>query len=110
MKHVVAADLVVVSGAKLYGPRRAGALIGSLASSAATLAYDVFGSPDVPAAATLAFAAQLRAEESGEHEARLLLMRDALQARLLYAVEGLRINGSPDQRLAGSLHVFPRLT
>ena len=105
MKHVVAADLVVVSGSKLYGPRRAGALIGSLASSAAALAHDVFGSPDVPAAAALAFAAQLRAEESGEDEARLLLMRDALQAHLLNAVEGIRINGSPDQRLAGSLHV-----
>ncbi len=103
MNHVMAADLVVVSGAKLYGPRRVGALIGSLTSSAAALAHDVFGSPDVPAA--LAFAAQLRAEESGEDEARLLLMRDALQAHLLDAVEGLRINGNLDQRLAGSLHV-----
>lgn len=105
MKHVVAADLVVVSGAKLYGPRRAGALIGGLATSAAVLAHDVFGSPDVPAAVALAFAAQLRAEEFGGDEARLLLMRDALQTHLLDAVEGLRINGSPDKRLAGSLHV-----
>ncbi|GLI99661.1 cysteine desulfurase [Sphingobium sp. BS19] len=105
MKHVVAADLVVVSGAKLYGPRRAGALIGTLATSSAALAHDVFGSPDVPSAAALAFAAQLRVEESGDDEARLLLMRDALQAHLLDAVKGLRINGSPSQRLAGSLHV-----
>ncbi|WP_254908141.1 cysteine desulfurase family protein [Sphingobium sp. GW456-12-10-14-TSB1] len=105
MKHVVAADLVVVSGAKLYGPRRAGALIGTLATSSAALAHDVFGSPDVPSAAALAFAAQLRVEESGDDEARLLLMRDALQAHLLDALKGLRINGSPSQRLAGSLHV-----
>lgn len=105
MQHVVAADLVIVSGAKLYGPRRAGALIGNLGTSAAALAHDVFGSPDVPAAAALAFAAQLRVEESGDDEARLLLMRDALQAHLLDAVEGLRINGNHDKRLAGSLHV-----
>lgn len=105
MTHVVAADFVVVSGAKLYGPRRAGALIGALTTSAAALAHDVFGSPDVPAAAALSFAAQLRTDERSDDEARLLLMRDALQAHLLDAVEGLRINGSLDKRLAGSLHV-----
>jgi cysteine desulfurase len=105
MLHVVAADLVVVSGAKLYGPRRAGALIGTLASSAAALAHDVFGSPDVPAAAALSFAAQLRADERADDEAHILRMRDALQTHLLDAVEGLRINGAHDYRLAGSLHV-----
>lgn len=105
MAHIVGADLVVVSGAKIYGPRRAGALIGSLSVQAVALAHDVFGSPDVPAAAALSFAAALRAEEGAEDEARLSRMRDALQSHLLEKVPGLRVNGSAASRLAGSLHV-----
>lgn len=105
MAHIVGADLVVISGAKLYGPRRAGALIGSLAVPSAILAHDVFGSPDVPTATALAFAAELRADEYIEEEVRLSRLRDALQSLLLDSVEGLKINGSIQSRLSGSLHV-----
>ena len=98
-------DLVVVSGAKAYGPRRAGALVGMLGKRATELAHDVFGSPDAPAAIALAYAFQLRAEERAADEARLTSMRDALEAHLTTSVPGLRVNGANGSRLAGSLHV-----
>lgn len=105
MSSAATADLLVVSGAKIYGPRRAGALIGPLSSQATKLAHDVFGSPDAPSAVALAFAMSLRAAEYEEDEARLSTMRDALQASLLAAVPGLRVNGTTSARLSGSLHV-----
>lgn len=105
MSDTTSADLVVISGAKAYGPRRAGALVGKLCSHAANLAHEVFGSPDAPAAIALAFAMELRAAEREIDEARLAGMRDALQARLQAAVPELRVNGATGFRLAGSLHV-----
>ncbi|MDQ2102533.1 cysteine desulfurase family protein [Azospirillum isscasi] len=105
MPGAAAADLVVVSGAKIYGPRRAGALIGSLGRQAVSLAHDLFGSPDAPAAVALAFAMELRAVERIIDEPRLAAMRNALQAQLVAAVPGIRVNGALNSRLAGSLHV-----
>lgn len=105
MSGVLDTDLVVVSGAKAYGPRRAGALLGKLSGHAARLAHDVFGSPDAPAAIALAYAMSLRASEREADERRLAAMRNSLQLHLLDAVPGLRVNGSPAARLAGSLHV-----
>lgn len=101
---IPAADLVVVSGAKMYGPRRVGAILGGLTSHARQLAHDVFGSPDVPGAMALAHAMALRRDERVADEARIGAMRDALEARLIDAVPGLVVNGSPN-RLAGSLNV-----
>ena len=105
MSGAAAADLVVVSGAKAYGPRRAGALVGKLSAHAAKLAHDVFGSPDAPTAVALAFAMEIRGAEWRADERRLAGMRDALQGRLVAAVPDLRINGALGSRLAGSLHV-----
>lgn len=105
LADAAAADLVVLSGAKIYGPRRAGALIGRLHSHAAAIAHDVFGSPDVPSAVALGYAMELRAAEREHDEPRLAAMRDALQACLLGAVPGLRVNGAQEARLPGSLHL-----
>ncbi|KQO53491.1 cysteine desulfurase family protein [Methylobacterium sp. Leaf85] len=105
MPGILDADLIVVSGAKAYGPRRAGALLGRLSDHASRLAHDVFGSPDAPAAVALAYAMSLRATERDADERRLAAMRDALQTYLVGAVPGLRINGCQSSRLAGSLHV-----
>jgi cysteine desulfurase len=99
------ADLVVVSGAKIYGPRRTGALIGRLSNYARDLAHDIFGSPDTSSAIALARAMELRAEEREADESRLECMRDRLQALLEERVPGLRVNGALNSRLAGSLHV-----
>lgn len=99
------ADLIVISGAKIYGPRRTGALIGSLSKKARELAHDLLGSPDPASASALSFAVELRDRERHIDEPRLERMRDRLQARLEDRVSGLRINGSTATRLAGSLHV-----
>lgn len=98
-------DFIVISGAKIYGPRRAGALIGAPHSRADERAHDLFGSPDAPAAMALAFALQLRARERGEDEARVQLLRDRLQAQLVAGVPGLVVNGVSARRLAGSLQI-----
>lgn len=98
-------DLTVISGAKMYGPRRAGALIGGLSKAATDLAHDVFGSPDAPSAAALAYALGLRRTERDADEARIAALRDALEAQLVDTVPGLRVNGSPSSRIAASLHV-----
>jgi cysteine desulfurase len=105
LSDAMTADLVVVSGAKMYGPRRAGGLIGKLHSHVANLAHDLFGSPDVASAVALAYAVELRVAERDIDEPRLAAMRDALEARLLAAVPGLRVNGEVNCRIAGSLHV-----
>lgn len=105
MAMALEADLIVISGAKIYGPRRTGALIGVLHSVAEQSAHDLFGSPDAPAAMALALAMRLRSLERGEDEARLQLLRDRLQARLVDAVPGLLVNGLGAERLAGSLHI-----
>lgn len=105
MEDAVLADLVVVSGAKIYGPRRCGALIGQLGPQARDLAHDLFGSPDAAAAIALSLAMELRAREREIDEPRLAQLRDELQALLEQRVPGLVINGAQEFRLAGSLHV-----
>lgn len=105
MTDVMMADLIVVSGAKIYGPRRTGALIGQITHQAAGLAHDVFGSPDAPSAIALAHALELRSVEGVEDERRIACMRDRIQARLVELVPDLAVNGDLDARLPGSLHV-----
>ena len=105
MSDAIQADLVVISGAKIYGPRRTGALVGAITSHARTLAHDVFGSPDAPSAMALAHAVMLRSAEKEADERRIAAMRDGMQARLLDLVPDLTVNGDPAARLAGSLHI-----
>jgi cysteine desulfurase len=105
MGDAAKADLLIVSGAKIYGPRRVGAIIGVLCTQAAGLAHDVFGSPDPAGAAALAHAAVIRVAERDDDERRIASMRHTLQSRLMAAVPDLRINGDQVNRLAGSLHV-----
>jgi cysteine desulfurase len=105
MHDAIQGDVVVVSGAKMYGPRRSGALIGRLTSEARDLAHDLFGSPDTPSAIALSLAMELRERERAFDEQRLARMRDKLQIRLEEEVPGIRINGALESRLSGSLHV-----
>ncbi len=104
LTDAVGADLVVVSGAKVYGPRRSGGLIGKLTGHANRLAHDIFGSPDAAAAVALGFALSLRSSERDD-ESRIAKMRDMLERRLVDVVPGLIVNGDRDRRLAGCLHV-----
>ena len=99
------AHYIVLSGSKMYGPRRTGALIGSLGCGASSKASSLFGSPDAASASAMAMACTLRAEEGQADEARIAHMRDALERRLLADVPGLAVNGDRHRRLAGSLNV-----
>lgn len=105
MADALSADLIVVSGAKIYGPRRSGALIGPLSKAALDQAHQLFGSPDAPTAVALSFAMQLRTAGREADEPRLAQLRDRLQSMLMEQVPGLRVNGHQQSRLAGSLHV-----
>lgn len=101
----VMADYLVLSGAKMYGPRRVGVLIGQISDSTATLAKAMFGSPDAAGAGAMSMACNLRALEMADDEIRLAAMRDRLQSFLEDNVPGLVVNGNQSARLAGSLHV-----
>ena len=101
----VMADYLILSGAKMYGPRRVGVLIGRLADSTAQLAKAMFGSPDAAGASAMALACNLRALEMADDEDRLAAMRDRLQSFLEDNVPGVVVNGDQSARLAGSLHV-----
>lgn len=98
------ADHVIVSGAKMYGPRT-GALCGTLARRTLDLVHGMFGTPDVAAASALALACDLRRSEMVSDEARIAEMRDELERTLLNSVSGLTVNGDLEHRLAGALHV-----
>lgn len=102
---VLRADLVVASGAKLYGPRSAGVLAGHLTRRTRDMVNAMLGTPDVAAAAALALACELRRAEMAETEARVRALRDMLQTELLQSVPGLVLNGDPEARLPGALHV-----
>jgi cysteine desulfurase len=105
LKAASQADYLILSGAKMYGPRRTGALIASLSPAVAEQARVTFGSPDPASAGALTYALRLRLEEMDHDEARIARMRDSLQARLIAGVSELQVNGHPYKRLAGSLHV-----
>lgn len=105
MSDFAEADYLILSGAKIYGPRRVGVLAGALGKEARGLAETVFGSPDAAGAAAMALACALRGAEGAADEARIAAMRDRLEAHLRAAVPGLAVNGDIGSRLAGSLHV-----
>ncbi|PZO68970.1 MAG: hypothetical protein DI636_07945 [Pelagerythrobacter marensis] len=98
------ADMLVLSGAKIYGPRRSGLLLCSSQMATGKLAHDLFGTPDVASAAALVLAMQLRHEEGGADEARIAAMRNRLQNALIARIPGLKVNGG-SHRIAGCLHL-----
>ncbi len=99
------ADYVVVSGAKMNGPRRVGVLAGEITNAAASLIEPMFGTPDAAAASAMAMACNLAAAEMGTDNTRISALRDRLQAILVEQVTGLSVNGDVGARLNGALHV-----
>jgi cysteine desulfurase len=98
-------DLIVLSGAKFYGPRGVGVLAGSISSISRDLGSAVFGTPDAAAASAMALACSLRESEAEVDEVRIASLRDTLQAELLARITGLVVNGASAARIAGALHV-----
>jgi cysteine desulfurase len=106
INHIVeAADYVIVSGAKMNGPRRVGVLAGALTNSAASLIEPMFGTPDAAAASAMAMACSLVAAEMETDGLRIATLRDRLEALLIQQVPGLVVNGDSCARLGGALHV-----
>jgi len=99
------ADYVVVSGAKMNGPRRVGVLAGRISRSTAERMEAMFGTPDPAAASAMALACSLRMSEMDDDEARIGRLRDRLEAILIANVPGLAVNGDVGFRLQGALHV-----
>lgn len=99
------ADYVVISGAKMNGPRRVGVLAGRIRSATASVVEPMFGTPDAAAASAMAMACTLAADEMAADGARIEVLRDRLEAILTDRVPGLRVNGDVRARLAGALHV-----
>lgn len=106
LSHVAGrADYLVISGSKLYGPRRVGVLAGSLHFRTTETAEAVFGTPDAAAFSAMAYACKLRDDEMDADEAAIKHRRDKLEAILTANIPDLVVNGDRSARLAGALHV-----
>ncbi|MFC7505169.1 cysteine desulfurase family protein, partial [Nocardioides sp. GCM10030258] len=66
------------------------------------------GTLDVPAIAGFAAAVQLAVKQQTDHAARLAVLRDRLVAAVRREVPDVVLNGDPEDRLPGNVHLgFP---
>jgi cysteine desulfurase len=108
-------DLLTLAGHKLYAPKGIGTLYVRRGVRIANVLHGASqerglrpGTESVPAIAALGVAARLARQRLPESAERARALRDALHARLLAEVPGLRLNGHPDHRLPNTLNVsFP---
>ena len=108
-------DLLSVSAHKIYGPKGVGALYVRRRPSAVQLAPQMdggghefgmrSGTLNVPAIVGFGEACAIAAREMTAEAARLLALRDGLLARIQTALDGVRVNGSMEHRLAGNLNL-----
>jgi cysteine desulfurase len=108
-------DLLSLSAHKLYGPKGVGALWVRRGRPRVPLAPQLHGggherglrsgTVPVPLAVGFGRAARIAAEELESEAARLRGLRDRLWARLRGALPGVHLNGHPERRLPGNLHV-----
>ena len=109
------ADLLSLSGHKIYGPKGVGAIYIRKGIEIEPTAHGGHHENDVRSGTEntvgivgLGRAAEL-ASRDREHEYRHLAeMRDDLEARILNEIDDVRVNGHPESRLPGTLNVsFP---
>ena len=113
--HDLGADLLTLAGHKFYAPKgvatlyvREGTPILPIMAGADYERGLRPGTENVPHIVALGTAARLAQEGVAEEAARLRLLRDALQERLVIAIPGLLINGHPTERLPNTLNLsFP---
>ncbi|MBF2053720.1 MAG: cysteine desulfurase [Candidatus Sericytochromatia bacterium] len=103
---------VALTGHKMYGPQGCGALFVRSDLSLQPLIYGGGqqrglrpGTYNVAGIMGLGTACALRQAEMTSDEARLASLRDQLLQRLHSGIPGLVLNGDPEQRLAGNLHL-----
>lgn len=110
-----AIDLMSISGHKLYGPKGVGVLFVRGRRPRARIAPRQFGggherglrSGTLPVAQIvgMARALELCLEEREVETGRLRALRDRLRDRIMGALEGVRLNGHPERRLAANLNL-----
>ncbi len=108
-------DLLSISGHKIYGPKGIGALYIRRHNPRVELAEQIHGGGhergmrsgtlNVPGIVGLGAACEIAAAEMESESARLTRMRDRLQAKLLAALDHVRVNGSQQHRLPGNLNM-----
>ncbi|MCY3714381.1 MAG: cysteine desulfurase NifS [Gemmatimonadetes bacterium] len=109
------ADLLSLSGHKIYGPKGVGAIYIRKGVEIEPTAHGGHHENDVRSGTEntvgivgLGKAAELAAEERESEYRHLSEMRDALEARVRVEIEGVKVNGHPERRLPGTLNVsFP---
>lgn len=114
------ADLVSLSGHKMYGPRGIGALwvrrrprvrLAPLFSGGGQERGLRSGTIPAPLAVGFGAAARIAAAEGMLDAGRIAGQRDTLLAGLRAGIPGLRVNGSLEHRVAGNLNLtFPGVT
>ena len=108
-------SLLSLSAHKIYGPKGIGALFLRRRSPRVPLAAQMdggghesgfrSGTLNVPAIVGFGAACEIAATEMSAESARVSLLRDRLQARLLSELEGVTVNGSCKDRLPGNLNL-----
>eukprot|EP00752_Nemacystus_decipiens_P001036 g1036.t1 len=108
-------DLLSVSGHKIYGPKGVGALyirrrkpkvqLEPLMDGGGQEKGLRAGTLPTPLCVGLGKAAEIARRERDAEAARLSVLRDRLLARLEAEIDGLFLNGSRDERIAGNLNV-----
>jgi cysteine desulfurase len=108
-------DLLSLTGHKMYGPKGCGALfvakrrpklmpIAQLDGGGQEAGVRS-GTLNVPGIVGLGAAAELARTGMAEESARISALRDRLLDRLRSALDGVRVNGTMEQRLPNNLHV-----
>ena len=113
--EAMGADLLSLSGHKIYGPKGVGAIYIRKGVEIEPTAHGGHHENDVRSGTEntvgivgLGKAAELAAEERESEYRHLSGMRDALETRIRVEIEGVRVNGHPERRLPGTLNVsFP---
>ncbi len=105
-------DLLALSAHKMYGPKGIGALV---IAPGVRLKAPLFGGGhqggrrsgtlNVPGIVGLGEACRLRQNEMVVDEPRIATQRDHLERLLIEGIPELAVNGDPERRLAGNLHV-----
>lgn len=108
-------DLMSISAHKMYGPKGVGALYVRRQNPRVRLIAQMdggghefgmrSGTLNVPAIVGFGEACAVAAPEMIQEQERLRLLRDRLKDRLQAELDGVRINGSMEHRLAGNLNV-----
>jgi cysteine desulfurase len=108
-------DLMSLSGHKVYGPKGIGCLYVSGISPTVRLKEQIrgggqekgrrSGTLNVPAIVGFGKAVEIAIEEQAEEAERVRELRDKFWKRLQAEIDGIKLNGHPEQRLPNNLNV-----